>query len=205
MSSISTKDRLLRAAEALIAKEGFAGASMRGVTELAKVNLAAVNYHFGSKENLINEIFRRRIDELAAKREKSLDEIQQGDAPPTLNQVLRAFIMPALDMSRGSSEGREFVQILARAYVEYREPLREFLAKEYGDINSRFFHALANALPHLKPADLALRIDFLVGALTYVMADFGMAKMPQGENSDDYQYRVAEELIRFVKAGLETA
>ncbi|MDJ0652935.1 MAG: TetR/AcrR family transcriptional regulator [Xanthomonadales bacterium] len=202
MSSDSTKERLLRAAEALIAREGFAGASMRGVTELAQVNLAAVNYHFGSKENLINEVFRRRIDELAERRAQALDRVLAEGSPPSLDQILRAFIMPALDMSRDSTEGREFVQILARAYVEYRDPLREFLSREYGDINSRFFHALGEALPQLTPAQLALRVDFIVGALTYVMADFGMAKMPEGEDSAAYQERVAEELLAFVRAGM---
>ena len=170
MSSDSTKERLLRAAEALIAREGFAGASMRGVTELAQVNLAAVNYHFGSKENLINEVFRRRIDDLAARRARALDDVLARQSPPSLEDILRAFVMPALDMSRDSTEGREFVQILARAYVEYREPLREFLSREYGDINSRFFHALEEALPHLAAA-LPHCDHFLPGHSVRAMAD----------------------------------
>ena len=64
----STKQRILDSAESLFARHGFAGASLRQVTASAQVNLAAVNYHFGSKENLINEVFRRRLDSLNEER-----------------------------------------------------------------------------------------------------------------------------------------
>ena len=68
----STKQRILGAAEELFARHGFAGASLRQVTAAAQFNLAAVNYHFGSKENLINEVFRRRLDGLNAQRMTAL-------------------------------------------------------------------------------------------------------------------------------------
>ena len=64
----STKERILGAAEELFAQHGFAGTSLRQVTSRADVNIAAVNYHFGSKENLVNEVFRRRMDDMTAAR-----------------------------------------------------------------------------------------------------------------------------------------
>src|ERR1700749_3137399 len=70
----STKQRILDSAEALFARHGFVGASLRQVPAAAKVNLAAVNYHFGSKENLINEVFRRRLDVLNSERQRRLTE-----------------------------------------------------------------------------------------------------------------------------------
>ena len=72
----STKERILSAAEDLFAKSGFAGASLRQVTSAANVNLAAVNYHFGSKENLINELFKRRLDDLTGARMAALDKVK---------------------------------------------------------------------------------------------------------------------------------
>ena len=69
----STKDRILGAAEELFAQHGFAGTSLRQVTGLAAVNIAAVNYHFGSKENLVNEVFRRRMDVMTAQRLEQLE------------------------------------------------------------------------------------------------------------------------------------
>src|SRR3546814_15017276 len=73
-AQFSTKDRILGAAEELFAQHGFAGTSLRQVTSRADVNIAAVNYHFGSKENLVNEVFRRRMDEMSARRLKRLAE-----------------------------------------------------------------------------------------------------------------------------------
>ena len=93
-SSLSTKQRILNAAEKLFADHGFAAASLRRVTADAGVNLAAVNYHFGSKESLIEEVFRRRLDELNANRIKSLEQIE-GQASTTLEDVLDAFAGPA--------------------------------------------------------------------------------------------------------------
>ena len=69
----STKERILAAAEELFAQHGFAGTSLRQVTSQAAVNIAAVNYHFGSKENLINEVFRRRMDVMTAQRLQQLE------------------------------------------------------------------------------------------------------------------------------------
>ena len=71
-TAFSTKDRILGAAEELFAQHGFAGTSLRQVTSRADVNIAAVNYHFGSKENLVNEVFRRRMDEMSRRRKTSL-------------------------------------------------------------------------------------------------------------------------------------
>jgi AcrR family transcriptional regulator len=103
----STKERILSAAEDLFAKSGFAGASLRQVTSAANVNLAAVNYHFGSKENLINELFKRRLDELTASRTAALDKVR-GTRQPTLEAVLEAFVQPALSLASDRGGGSSF-------------------------------------------------------------------------------------------------
>ena len=77
----STRQRILGAAEELFAERGFAAASLRQVTAAAKVNLAAVNYHFGSKDNLIEEVFRRRLDELSRRRLERLAAIEAAGTP----------------------------------------------------------------------------------------------------------------------------
>src|SRR3546814_5884879 len=114
----STKERLLTAAEDLFAQFGFAGTSLSQVTTRADVNIAAVNYHFGSKENLVNEVFRRRLDELGQKRLEALDKAQT-QAGPDLESVLAAFIEPALALTLDRhGGGSAFVRVLARAYAD---------------------------------------------------------------------------------------
>src|SRR5471030_152784 len=110
----STKERILSAAEDLFAQFGFAGTSLRQVTTHAEVNIVAVNYHFGSKDNLINEVFRRRLDELSEKRLLALSAALRDD-PRDLETVLAAFIEPALALTLDRHGGSAFVRVLARA------------------------------------------------------------------------------------------
>lgn len=205
MASLKTKERILRAAEELFADHGFSGTSLRQMTKLADVNLAAVNYHFGSKENLIAELFKRRLDDLGSARAVALDRVIaiHGKQPP-LDEVLRAFIYPALQLTKA---GTPFVKVLARAFVEYRDELRAFLSKNYGDLNRRFFELFASHLGGLGEQEVFWRIEFMIGALTYTMADFGAAKQnplsqaTQITEEQLWQAR-AEQLVAFASAGL---
>ena len=196
----STKDRILGAAEELFALHGFAGTSLRQVTSQADVNIAAVNYHFGSKENLVNEVFRRRMDEMTAARLAQL-EAARREHPGQLRPVLAAFVEPALAMAQDRQTGGAFVRVIARAYVEKNDALRKFLSEQYGHVPREFAGALAVCLPDLGKAELYGRLDFLAGALTYAMADFGLIKRPPGTTEHAHRTRIAGELIRFAAAG----
>lgn len=199
--NFSTKERILGVAETLFARHGFAGASLRQVTAAAKVNLAAVNYHFGSKESLIEEVFRRRLDELNRYRLAALAAVN-ANPEHVLEDVLDAFVRPALEQSMDSAGGAAFVRVLARAYAEHDERLRKFLSDNYGHVLREFATAFARLLPHLDKEELYWRLDIVAGALTYAMADFGMIKR-RGETSEaTHRERTAEHLIRFAAAGL---
>lgn len=197
----STKQRILGAAEDLFARRGFAGASLRQVTSAAQVNLAAVNYHFGSKDRLIEEVFRRRLDALNAGRLKALKQAL-GKPELKLEDVLAAFIKPALELSLDKESGAAFVRVLARAYAEHNERLRKFLSDNYGHVLKEFAAEFAKLLPHLDKEELYWRLDIVAGALTYAMADFGVIKRRSGQSEREFRERAAEHLIRFAAAGL---
>jgi AcrR family transcriptional regulator len=198
-SSFSTRERILGAAEELFASRGFAGASLRQVTSTANVNLAAVNYHFGSKDKLIEEVFRRRLDDLNGRRMDALAAL--GDEAG-LEDVLDAFIRPALDLSLQRDGGSAFVRVLARAYAEHDGPLRKFLSDNYGHVLKQFAAAFARRLPHLDKQELYWRLDIVAGALTYAMADFGVIQRKDGVSEQQHRERAASHLIRFAVAGL---
>ena len=197
----STRQRILDSAELLFARHGFAGASLRQVTASAKVNLAAVNYHFGSKENLINEVFRRRLDSLNEQRLAALEAVQERKSF-TLEDVLTAFVQPALMLSLDyTGGGIGFVRVLARAYAEHNEQLRTFLHDNYSPTLKRFAAVFAGLLPHLDKQELYWRLDIVSGALTYAMADFGMIKR-RGATPQQHRDLTADHLINFAAAGL---
>jgi len=137
----STKDRILGAAEELFAQYGFAGTSLRQVTSRADVNIAAVNYHFGSKENLVNEVFRRRMDEMSEQRLTRLKAAVK-DHPGDLEPILAAFVEPALAMAQDRHGGGAFIRVIARAYAEKNDGLRKFLSDQYGHVLREFGKAI---------------------------------------------------------------
>ena len=197
----STKQRILGAAEELFASHGFAGASLRQVTSAANVNLAAVNYHFGSKENLIEEVFRRRLDDLNMRRLAALARVR-ALPKPALENVLDAFIRPALELSLDKQGGPVFVRVLARAYAEHNERLRKFLSDNYGHVLREFAATFAPLLPKLGKEELYWRLDLVSGALTYSMADFGAIKRRPGQSDREHRESAIRHLIRFAAAGL---
>ena len=202
LQHFSTKDRILHAAEELFAAQGFATTSLRQVTSRADVNIAAVNYHFGSKDNLVNEVFRRRMDEMSAERLKALQQAV-ASRPGELEPVLAAFVEPALAMAQDRHGGGAFIRVIARAYAESNDSLRKFLSDQYGHVLRDFAKAIDACVPGLGKETLYRRLDFLSGALTYAMADFGLIKRPAGVSEATHRERAAKALIRFAAAGFQ--
>ncbi|MGN6235679.1 TetR/AcrR family transcriptional regulator [Dyella sp. KULCS107] len=196
----STKERILAAAEALFAQRGFDGASLRQLTASAGVNLAAVNYHFGSKEKLVEQVFKRRLDALNQHRLAELDKIA-GRPGTTLDDVLAAYIRPALELSH-EGNGSLFMRVLARAFAEHDDTLRQFLSENYGHVMRQFTAEFARLLPHLEKAELYWRIDLVTGALTHAMSGFGMIQRKDNVSEQQHREQTAAHLIRFAAAGL---
>lgn len=172
-ASADTKERILDAAEALFMERGFAATSLRLITTRAKANLAAVHYHFGSKEGLIRAVFDRRLSALNAMRVENLDRLEQGAGgkPLSVEQIVRALVDASLSLIRDPRQGGVvFMRLLGRAFAEPSEHLREFLPGHYKDVVRRFKTALMRALPHLPEHEVGWRMHFAFGALAYAMA-----------------------------------
>jgi AcrR family transcriptional regulator len=172
MTEKGTKERLLDAAEQLFSDQGFSATSVRAITQTAEVNLAALNYHFGSKEALIDAVFARRIGPLNQERLRLLEELEQErpDDNPTLEELLEAFLTPALRLSRSGSGGEQFMRLMGRAHNESRDFFRKRLAKQFFPVFQRFERAFHRALPRVDSQDLFWGIHFVVGAMAHTMA-----------------------------------
>ena len=195
-----TRTRILDAAEELFMQHGFEATSMRLLTAKAEANLAAVNYHFGSKDKLVEEVFRRRLDALNASRLSALAKVA-GHPDTTLEAVLAAYIRPALDLSHDGS-GSLFMRVLARAFAEHDDTLRQFLSANYGHVMRQFTAEFARLLPQLSKQELYWRIDLVTGALTHAMSGFGMIQRKSDVSEHAHREQTAQHLIRFAVAGL---
>src|SRR5581483_8261607 len=166
---MTTKDRILDAAERLFAREGLEATSLRAITAEANVNLAAVNYHFHSKDALIRAVIRRRIGPVNEKRLAMLDECEAaaGDGPLPLDSVIDAFVRPVLEISR--SHAREFGPLMGRMYAEPSAFIERIYNEHLEDVVRRFVIAFKRALPDLPEVELLWRLHFSIGVMAHTM------------------------------------
>lgn len=167
----STQTRILDSAEYLFSEHGVNGASLRAIVAHAGVNTAAVHYHFGSKNGLLEAVFARRTIPIAEERLRLLAESREGEGrPPLLHQIISAFLEPGM---RGSHGGATFARLRARMAADASVETRALLARYFDYSSEQFLKALTMALPHLPPRDLHWRFHLLLGTMVYTMANPG--------------------------------
>ena len=201
----ATKERILDAAEALFMAHGFEATSLRAITASADVNLAAVHYHFGSKEELFQSVLARRLDPMNRQRLELLSRLEAQSAPRPLpcERILTAFLIPALALARDPTRGgKDFLRLLGRAYADPAPFIRQFLSQQYGETIARFKAAFARALPHLPPRELSWRLHFIMGALSYTLAGTDALKLIAELNPTANDEVLLRRLAPFLLAGL---
>jgi len=206
MAKRSTKDRILGAAEALFALNGSSGASLRAITQRAEVNLAAVHYHFGSKDRLLEAVLARRLLPLNAERIRRLENYQKeaGRKKVRLENVIEAMVGPALRLSRDENEGgRIFMRLLGRLVLEPDARIQNLLTGQFETVLEKFMPSLKVALPHLSPKDFFWRLHFLVGSMAHTMADSERIQLISGGVCDpDDTEGTVQCLVAFLCGGL---
>jgi len=204
----ATKHRILDTAESLFMEHGFEATSLRSITAAAQVNLAAVNYHFGSKEELFQSVLTRRLDPMNDARLGLLTRLEAQAAPRALSceKILTALFVPALDLARDPERGgKNFLRLLGRAYADPAPFIRRFLSMQYAQMIARFKAAFARALPNLPRKELSWRLHFIMGALSYTLAGTDALKLiaelnPHETDNDEILLR---RLAPFLLAGLK--
>lgn len=208
--NVDTRERILDAAERLFMAHGYEGTSMRQITGEAGVNLAAVNYHFGSKESLMQEVFRRRLDWLNEERMRVLDAYEKdaGGAPLKPSQIVDGFFGTLLRMADEEEHGgMTFLRLLGRTLTEPSEFIRTFLAHEYKPVMDRYKEALFRALPEVPKAEIVWRFHFMLGATSYAIAGTDALRLVtdwqiEEEDSTDRLDRLVPRLMSFLLGGL---
>ena len=207
MAKVDTKLKILNTAEQLFAVRGVSGTSIREVTSRAKVNLAAVHYHFGSKESVLEAVVSRRLIPLTSERLALLEEFerQSDDGVVVLAKIIEALVGPALRLSRNPEKGGgHFMRLLGRLVMEPDDKVQRLLTDHFKVSLEKFMPALQRALPNLKPVDFFWRVHFLVGAMVHTMADSERIQIVSGGicNPDDTEDTI-KRLVLFVAAGME--
>jgi len=207
MSQCDTKTRILDGAEQMFAREGFHNTSLRSLTSLAAVNLAAVNYHFGSKEALLQAVIERRLLPLNAIREEKIEAVlalaEQNSKLPAAEDLLRAFIEPTLEFRNSSPGARDFISLIGRALSEPDETIRNCFLDLVLPLFQLLFKSLRAALPQLAPEILLTRIQFIMGSMSHIMSMGSHSAPPQSLPPSLESKALTDQLLKFVLAGLE--
>ncbi len=199
-----TKEQILDVAERLFADRGFHATALRDITGEAGVNLASVNYHFGSKEALLAAVLERRLSPINARRLELLDAIEAaaGNGAPNAEDVIRAFLSPPFQKRREwGAGGDNFLRLVGRIHSETNEQFRATFFQQFNEVRRRFGQALHRALPHLDASDVGWRMLFLVGSRAFTMA-WGNSFASIGPGSTKDAEDVLESLIQYAAAGM---
>jgi AcrR family transcriptional regulator len=189
-----TKSRILDSAEKLFGMNGFDATSLRDITTAADVNLAAINYHFQSKDSLIDAIVARHIQPVNKRR---LELLEASGPHPTVEQILTAFMAPVMQVKVDA-----VVPLIGRILSNPELFVDRVFHKHLAPVSQRFLEALSKALPELPPSELLWRLHFSIGVMTHTML-WGriFPKITNGVCDISDREALVDRAVRFVAAG----
>src|ERR1017187_2380576 len=161
-----TRLRILDTAERLFGEEGYKAVSLRRITAAAGVNLASIHYHFGSKEELLDELVMRRAVPVNEERMDSLRRLKEAAGPNAiaLENLLEAFLVPAFHAADRSPER---AKLMGRLHAEGVMPA--VARKHFGPTGGCFFAEMRRALPDMPEDEMAWRTSFAIGAMAHAL------------------------------------
>ncbi len=200
MTSPDTRTRILDAAEKLFAAKGFDGTSIRAITRAADVNVAAIHYHFGSKEQVLRGVTDRIVGPLNERRFELLEQAvaESAPEPPSLEAVLDAFIRPDFETLRELRPSA--AHFVGRIYADQTPWIRQMASDQFAETRIRIFPILAAVLPHLHIDEIGWRMYQVTVLIVNTFATWP----EDGMTSTDAESRL-HELITFVMPAVEAS
>jgi AcrR family transcriptional regulator len=194
---IDTKKKILDAAEELFGEFGYSATSLRHIISKAQVNLAAVHYHFGSKQDLLDEVVMRKAGPINERRMQLLDqyEAEAAPEPASIEKIIYAFIAPAFQLEKSP----DFLKLMGRIHLEGIG--QGIFRRNFQPIIDRFLSALQHALPDVSIRELAWKAHFTLGAMAFalrVQPEFGSEVILEPPS------KVIRQLIAFASGGFRT-
>lgn len=198
----NVRDDILDAAEEIFADLGYAGTTMREVADRAQVTQALINYYFGSKYGVFEEVFLRHGRKISDERMARLAALRASGTPLQVEDVVRAFLAPSLAM-RATKRGRSFLRLQARLHTEPPEISYKIRNEAYDLSTREFASAFLEALPMLTEKEVYWRITLMIGAYMYVFSDTHRLDelAPQACDPNDPD-EVLDMISKFVTAGM---
>jgi len=199
-----TRERILDAAQELFGAHGLEGTSLRAVTAAAGVNLAAVNYHFGSKEELFRAVIRRVMGPVTDEHRRRIEELRGGE--PSVEELLDAFVTPFVRLMSGR-EDRSVARLVGRILTDPDEEIRHRTFEQTGETDAMYLEAFGRALPHLSVEELLWRFYAVLGTIMFQLigatAMETVAEAPPFKASARNAEETSIRTVAFLAAGLK--
>jgi AcrR family transcriptional regulator len=203
------KQRILEAALHVFAMKGFDAASVRDITDAAEANVAAVNYYYGSKVDLLRAVVATTLGPLNQSRAERLDELLAREQSPSVPELLYALLEPLVKSRRSADDGRIVVRLLQQMRVGSVGLSSKLLSEQFDSVAQRYIAALVTAAPHFTRQEVIWRYEFVRGAAMQVLGDIDpqsgrlslLAESEAGSDDD----AVLGELVRFAVGGFEVS
>jgi len=203
-STIDTKEQILIVAERLFAERGFAGATLRNVVSEAGVNLAAVHYHFGSKEELFRAVVQRFARPVVEQELKLLSELEAKAGRPSVEEILTAMVKPSLEiLSQDDDRHSIRAQFMGRCRTE-PEPIQSIAYDEFAPASKAFLDTLQQVLPEQSLAQLGWKFDLVIAALVRVLMEAGKPHALLKSNRPKDIQATTQQLVKFLSPGMRS-
>ena len=167
---ILSREKLLQSAKVLFAEKGFRAVSVREIAARAGVNSALVGYYFGGKQALFNEVYRSYAEPLSGERMKMLSALTGKKRKPSIEDVLKAWLLPWLKATGDPQENVLHLRFTANLSFE-RWKLNKKAAEFTLRTHAAFIEALHRCLPHVSSDILIWRLHFVMGAIVFGIRD----------------------------------
>jgi AcrR family transcriptional regulator len=203
-STHETKEQIITVAERLFADNGFAGTTLRNVVNEAGVNLAAVNYHFGSKEELFRAVVARFARPVVEKEMSLLSELKARTELPSVEAILTAVLQPSLEiLSEDQGTRLARARFMGRCRTE-PEPIQNIAAQEFAPITEAFLDLLQRVLPDQSRSQLWWKFDLVIAALIRVLTEAGQPYALLKSNHPEHIRETTQQLVRFLSPGMKS-
>lgn len=200
-----TKERLLVVAGELFADRGFDSVSLRMITDRANVNLASVNYHFGSKEELIGAVVDDIVRPVNERRLSLLSLIDYTRQDP-IRKIIHAFIDPVFDLSDSGNDDNKYYKLISRCIASRDDRVSSIIIKQFPEVLAQFVSSLTKALPSMDSNSAHLKIMFMAGALAHSLFHYeNLLLISEGRFDLNSTEVLKSELVSFLLTGMNAS
>jgi AcrR family transcriptional regulator len=203
-SSADTKEQIITVAERLFAERGFAGTTLRNVVSEAGVNLAAVSYHFGSKEELFRAVVCRFAHPVTETELRLLSELQAGPTPPSVEDVLTVVLKPSLEILTQDQDTQLMrAQFMGRCRTEPK-PIQRIANEEFAAVTEACVDLLQRVLPDQSRSQLYWKFDLVIASLIRVLTEAGQPHSLLKSNRPEDIQATTQKLVQFLSPGMRS-